>query len=164
MPYTFIPEQKHAKAYILYPMSVKSATVVCRAIKKKPLVRAKRLLEDLHAERRSLQGKYYSKSVKCILEALNSCEKNAYALGLDTGRLMVHASAHLGPAMRRRRRKSGWGNRLKRTYLELMLIEKGKEVSKPAKKGKEKTQKQAGEIPKAQEEAESVGELAESGD
>ncbi len=140
MPYTFVPKQKHAKAYIMYPISEKSASVVCRAIKKKPLVRAKRLLEDLNLKKRSLQGKYYSKAVKHILEALNSCEKNAYALGLDSGRLMVHASAHLGPATRRRRRKSAWGNRLKRTYIEIILIEKGKEAVKPVKKAKQKNE------------------------
>ncbi len=149
MGYTFVPKQKHAKAYIMYPMSEKSASIVCRAIKKKSLVRAKRLLEDLNSEKRSLQGKYYSKSVKYILEALNSCEKNAYALGLDSGRLMVHASAHLGPATRRRRRKSAWGNRLKRAYIEIILIERGKEAAKPVKKVK--TQKQK-DLPKHEEE------------
>ena len=142
MGYTFVPKQKHAKAYIMYPISEKSASVVCRAIKKKPLVRAKRLLEDLNSEKRSLQGKYYSKAVKYILEALNSCEKNAYALGLDSGRLMVHASAHLGPATRRRRRKSAWGNKLKRAYIEIILVERGKEVAKPVKKAKTKVKQE----------------------
>ena len=49
----------------------------------------------------------------------------------------MHASAHLGPATRRRRRKSAWGNRLKRTYVEIILIEKGKAAMKPAKKRKQ---------------------------
>ena len=91
MPYTFVPKQKHAKAYIMYPISTKSAMVVCNVVKKKPLVRAKRLLEDLHAQRRSLEGKYYSKAVEHMIEALKSCEKNAEALGHVSSSRAYHA-------------------------------------------------------------------------
>ena len=145
MPYTFVPKEKHAKAYIMYPISTKSAMVVCNAVKKKPLVRARRLLEDLHEQRRSLQGKYYSKAVEYMIEALKSCEKNAEALGLDSGRLMVHMSAHHGPIMRRKRRKGNWGNLLKRTYIEVMLIESGKVAVRktPKTKSEQKNEKEA---------------------
>ena len=54
---------------------------------------------------------------------LNSCEKNAAFLGLDANRLSVHASAHKGAVVRRRRRKAKFGSRMKNTNIEMMLIE-----------------------------------------
>lgn len=127
MPYTFVPKYRHAKAHGRnLRISRKSASVLCAAIRNKPLSRAKRLLVDLNSGRRSLKGKYYSKTVEGILELLESCEKNAENLGLDADRLFVHASARKGTAMRRRRRKSGFGSQLKAAHLEIFLIEKGK--------------------------------------
>ncbi len=123
MPYTFIPDKDHAKAYVHLKISTKSAQRICAVIRKKPLARVKRLLDDLNAERRSLDGKYYSKTVAEILSALHSCEKNAEHRGLELSRLMVHASAHQGPVMRRRRRKSAFGNKMKSTNLEIILVQ-----------------------------------------
>src|SRR3989344_7803300 len=128
MSYTFIPKEKHAKAYgSNVRVSRKSATIICDVIKKKPLIRGKRLLIDLQAKRRSLRGKYYSKTVDEILQLLESCEKNADNLNLDKGKLFIHASAHKGTIMRRRRRKADFGSRLKTANVEIILIEKGKE-------------------------------------
>ena len=140
MSYTFIPKEKHAKAYgSNVRISRKSATIICNVIKKKPLIRGKRLLIDLQAKKRSLRGKYYSKTVDEILQLLESCEKNAENLNLDKGKLFIHASAHKGTIMRRRRRKSAFGSRLKTAHIEIMLIEKGKEKkAKIMKKGEKK--------------------------
>ena len=135
MSYTFIPKEKHAKAYgNNVRVSRKSATIICNVIKKKPLIRGKRLLIDLQAKRRSLRGKYYSKTVDEILQLLESCEKNADNLNLDKGKLFIHASAHKGTIMRRRRRKSAFGTQLKTANIEIMLIEKGKEKKIEIKK------------------------------
>ena len=135
MSYTFIPKEKHAKAYgNNVRVSRKSATIICNVIKKKPLIRGKRLLIDLQAKRRSLRGKYYSKTVDEILQLLESCEKNADNLNLDKGKLFIHASAHKGTIMRRRRRKAAFGTQLKTANIEIMLIEKGKEKKIEIKK------------------------------
>jgi len=56
---------------------------------------------------------------------LHSCEKNADSIGLEKGRLFVHVSAQRGQNFRRRRRKSGFGTKMKSTNLEIMLIERG---------------------------------------
>jgi len=137
MSYTFVPKEKHAKAYgNNIRISKKSARIVCNAIKRKPLVRGKRLLVDLQAKRRSLGGKYYSKAVDEILQLLESCEKNADNLNLEKGKLFIHASAHMGTIMRRRRRKSAFGSRLKTAHVEIMLIEKGKGKKVQIKKKK----------------------------
>ena len=135
MSYTFIPKEKHAKAYgNNVRVSRKSATIICDVIKKKPLIRGKRLLVDLKNKSRSLRGKYYSKTVDEILQLLESCEKNADNLNLDKGKLFIHASAHKGTIMRRRRRKAKFGSQLKTANIEIMLIERGKEKKVQIKK------------------------------
>src|SRR3989338_3513818 len=163
---TFVPEQNYARAFgTSMRISQKSASLVCRAIKNKPLTRAKRLLEDLKAERRSLAGKYYSKAVKNMLALLNSCEKNAEFKGLDADRLFVHASAHKGANIRRRRRKGAFGSTMKNTNMEILLIERGKErkdkVSK--KKINEQLEKKEDDIDRAisQEKEELKREMAQ---
>lgn len=139
--YTHVPKEKHAKAVgENMRISTKSAAKICAAIRKKPLTRARRLLQDLSVQRRSLGGKYYTKTVNELLMLLQSCEKNADFLGLDVDRLMVHASAHKGTILRRRRRKSDFGSRLKSTNVEIMLVERGKGKQDRVKKEKVKKQ------------------------
>ena len=144
--YTHKPRQKFAKAYGRnMRISTKSAELLCRVIRRKKLSSAKRLLQDLSEGRRALDGKYYSKAVREVLMLLQGCEKNAEFLGLDADRLFVHASAHTGTNYRRRRRKSGFGSKMKSTNLEMMLIERGKaaeKVEKPGLRKKTETEKQ----------------------
>ena len=138
---TFVPGHNYARAFgTSMRISQKSASIVCKAIKNKPLTRAKRLLEDLKAERRTLGGKYYSKAVKNMLMLLNSCEKNAEFKGLDADRLFVHASAHKGANVRRRRRKGAFGSTMKNTNMEILLIERGKERKDKVSKKRVKEQ------------------------
>lgn len=145
MSYTINPKEKHAKARSTLFISPKDALIVCRAIRKKKLTTARRLLEDLVAKKRSLGGKYYSHAVSAVLKMLKSCEKNAENLGLEMGRLFVYASASYGPNMRRRRRRSDFGHQLKVTNLEIVLAEQGKETGarKPVKTGKKEEAKPA---------------------
>ena len=126
MPYTFEPEQPHAKAFgNNLRISAKNAQILCRVVRRKKLSVVKRLLQDLVTEQRSLEGMYYTKAVQSMLLLLESCEANAKAHGLDAGRLFVHASATRGSNLRRARRKSSFGSRMKSTNLEIMLIERG---------------------------------------
>lgn len=123
--YTFIPEKRHSKAYGRnLRISAKKAAFLCRVIRGKPLNRAKRLLEDMISGRRSLEGRHYTKTAEGLLSLLKSCEKNAVAAGLDTAHLVVHGSAHKGTNLRRRRRKQGFGFRMKSANVEIMLTEK----------------------------------------
>ena len=127
MPYTFVPEKKHAKVYSRNSkISTKTAAKLCRVIKNKPLSRAKRLLNDLVERKRALRGKYYTKTANELLMLINSCERNAEFLDLDTQRLFVHASAHTGTTIRRRRRRGSFGSKMKTSNVEVMLIERGK--------------------------------------
>lgn len=138
MPYTFEPKERHAKAYSWLNISQKDAKVICRVIRKKKLKVVKRLLEDLLARRRSLKGKYYTKAVTEIKKLLESCEKNAKALGLDSNKLFVYASSHKGPTIARRRRKYEHGRLMKSTNVEIILVERGKEKKVKKKAEKEK--------------------------
>ena len=141
MKQTFEPKHNYAKAFGSdMKISMKASMILCDVIRNKPLTRAKRLLEDLVAERRSLRGKYYTKAAKGILALLNSCEKNADFKGLDAGRLFVHASAHKGTRIQRRRRKGAFGTIMKSTNMEIMLVERGKQPKDSVSKKKIKEQ------------------------
>ncbi|MEM7813393.1 MAG: uL22 family ribosomal protein [Candidatus Aenigmatarchaeota archaeon] len=133
MPYTFEPEQPHAKAFGQnLRISAKDAVKLSAVVRGKKLTVAKRLLQDLVAGQRSLKGKYYTKAAVSMLRLLTSCEANARSLGLDEKRLFVHAAATHGTHMRRARRKLAFGSRMKSTNLEVMLIERGKAKSEIA--------------------------------
>jgi ribosomal protein L22 len=126
MGYTFYPKEKFAKANIRNAkISTKNTAKLCRLIRGKKLKVAKNLLEDLVSGSRSLDGKYYTKTAKEMLRIMNSCIKNAEFLNMETEKLFVHASAHMGTIMRRRRRKGAFGSRMKTTNVEFILIEKG---------------------------------------
>ena len=147
MGYTFASKHPAARVYVENArISTKNAAIVCAVIRRKPLNRVLRLLTDLEAERRSLGGKYYSNAVREIKMLIESCAKNAEFLNLESERLMVHASAHQGSSLHRRRRKSAFGSLMKTTNIEIMLMESGKlpksvKGQKDKKKGAEKGEK-----------------------
>lgn len=102
-------------------------------IRRKKLSVVKKMLEDLYSGKRSMKGKYYSKTVKEMLDLLLSCEKNAVSQGLDTTKMFVLASSHKGTMFRRRRRKSGFGAIMKTANVEMILAERGRQ-SRPSQK------------------------------
>jgi ribosomal protein L22 len=152
MPYTFKPKEKHAKARSTLFVSPKDALIICKVIRKKKLTTVKRLLNDLNTRKRSLSGKYYSHAVLAILKLLNSCEKNAEALGIDIGKIFVYATSSNGPVMKRRRRRSDFGHAMKVANVEIILVEKGKEKSTSRKPAKE--EKRVESKPRAEPKAE----------
>ncbi len=130
--------------------------ILCRLIRGKKLSQVKRLLEDLESRRRAVEGKYYTKAVSEFIKLLNSCEKNAESAGLDIERMFVHASASRGTIFRRRRRRAKFGNAMKNTHVEMILIEHGKEKKekepvKQAKPKKDKIQKEIKKLEKREE-------------
>jgi ribosomal protein L22 len=126
MPYTFESEKPHAKAFgNNLRISAKDSQVLCKAVRRKKLSVVKRLLQDLIAGKRTLDTYYYTKAAEGMLSLLESCEANAKARGLDAAKLFVHASATHGSNLRRARRKSGFGAKMKSTNLEIILIERG---------------------------------------
>ncbi|MBI2583677.1 MAG: hypothetical protein HYW25_03350 [Candidatus Aenigmarchaeota archaeon] len=136
MQYTFVPEEKHAKSFGRnLEISTKNAQRICTIVRGKKLSVARRLLNDVAEGRRSLRGKYYTSTTKMMEKMLESCAANAKSLGLDEEKLFVHASAHHGTHFHRRRRKARFGSQLKRTHVEVMLIERGGKKKAEGRKG-----------------------------
>ncbi len=101
-------------------ISTSSTAVVCRAVAGMRLNKGKALLQDLLDQRRSLSGKYYTKTTGQVLDIIKSAESNAESKGLDTEKLHIHASAHKGFTFYRPR---GWKRkREKRKSTNLQVV------------------------------------------
>lgn len=74
-------------------ISFKHSLIVCDAIRRKRVSKAKQLLEDLISQKRSLDGKYYTNASKKILEILKTAEANAKQQNLDVDKLFVKSVA-----------------------------------------------------------------------
>jgi large subunit ribosomal protein L22 len=117
--------KKSARAYgRALRISTKSSVRVCRAISGNNLIKGKRLLQDLIDQKRSLDGKYYTNASMEILNIVKSAESNAEFRGLDTGRLVILASAHKGFTFIRPRRLKMRRTRRKMTNIQVVLHQK----------------------------------------
>lgn len=105
-------------------VSAKDSAVVCRRVTGMGLQKGKEFLLGLLAETRNLDGKHYTKSAKELLELLGSAESNAEFKGLDTSRLVIHASAHKGFRFWRPRRFKLRGQKRKTANLQVVLEER----------------------------------------
>lgn len=126
------------------PISTKKSVEICKAVRSKTLIQAKRILEDAISLKRAIPytrfnddtahkpgmgpGKYPIKTAKFILSVVESAENNAQAKGLNTSELIVHHicvhKASTPSKYGRRRRKT------KRSHIEVVLLEQKKKESK----------------------------------
>jgi len=140
-------------------ISVKNAKVVCKSVRGMYLKKAKKFLEDVLKEKRSINGKYYSKTTKEVLNIIKSAEKNAEFKNLDTDNMYIfHIAALDGIHMHRRRHKRNIGTKIKSAHLEVILKEKTKKMKKKIDKEKrqEKEIKEQTEEGKGAEETEKL--------
>ncbi|RLJ04445.1 MAG: hypothetical protein DRP14_03335 [Candidatus Aenigmatarchaeota archaeon] len=158
-----------AKAHSLnLRISVKNAKVVCKSVRGMYLKKAKKFLEDVLKEKRSINGKYYSKTTKEVLNIIKSAEKNAEFKNLDTDNMYIlHIAALDGTHMYRRRRKYRFGTKIKSAHLEVILKEKTKKleekkIEKKAKKIGKEEKRQEKEIKEQPEEKERSEETEKS--
>lgn len=107
-------------------ISQKSSVILCKKIKNTRLSKSKALLEGLIDGKRNIDGKYYTKTAKKILEVLINAEANARAKLMDENRLFVlSAKADKGRTFIRPRTKaSRRGERAKMTHLEIIIEER----------------------------------------
>ena len=126
LKYAFSPKpEKSAKAYgQALRISQRNALPVCRAISGLPLEKGRKLLKDLLEKKRSLNGKYYTKTVKEILKLLESAASNAEFKGLDPKKLIIYASAHKGFTFHRPRKFKMGRQRRKVANVQIVLIQK----------------------------------------
>ena len=111
--------------------------IVARKINRMKLPAAKRFLEDMLKERKSIRVKFYTKTVEQILKLLKSAENNALNKGLELEKLKINISVHKGPIRHRTRRKRAFGTRLKMTNMQVILQQpiskkRRQEVQEPA--------------------------------
>ena len=147
-------------------ISVKNAKVVCKSVRGMYLKKAKKFLEDVLKEKRSINGKYYSKTTKEVLNIIKSAEKNAEFKNLDTDNMYIlHIAALDGTHMHRRRHKRNIGTKIKSAHLEVILKERRKKEAKEIKEEKEKpkeTEKEIKEKPEKREEVEKKEQAEET--
>ncbi len=124
--YAFNPDPK--KSVRVYGrslnVSTKSSEIVSKKITGMNLEKAKKLLENVVSQKHSLDGKYYTNTTTEMLALLKSAESNAEVKGLDSSRLMVHASAHQGYMFMRPRRLKMRRTRKKITNVQVVLVQR----------------------------------------
>ena len=122
MKYAIPPSKETTRASGTFSISPLSAVKVCKAISRKKFPDAKRFLEGLISEEKSLRGKHYTGTAEEILKLLNQVEKNAKNKNIDASALFLFISAHRGPTMHRARRKwRKFGSRLKVCHVQAVL-------------------------------------------
>jgi ribosomal protein L22 len=123
--YAFNPEGRTSRAFGRgLRISGKSSLVVCRKVTGMRSDKATQLLRNMVSQKQSLDGKFYTNASKEVLNLIESAEKNADSIGLDTEKLYVHASAHKGFSFFRPR---GWKRRREQrkvTNLQVVLVER----------------------------------------
>ncbi len=124
--YTMNPKQE--KAVKVYGrglrISKKNSVTVCKAITGLNLEKGKDLLERLIDQKQNLDGRYYTNIAKELSNLLKLAENNAEFKGLDTSRMLIHASAHKGFTFYRPRRFKMRRMKRKATNIQIILEER----------------------------------------
>jgi ribosomal protein L22 len=107
-------------------ISLKHAIILCKAIRKKKLEKAKNFLQNLIDKKVSLGKKYYTKAAKQILEVLENAEANAKNKNLNPEKLFVEsARASKGEKFIRPKSRAKFrGRKAKSTNIEIILGER----------------------------------------
>ena len=121
MDYTFpiTKEMVHARRRL--NVSLKATTTICRKINRKRFKNALDFVEDLANEKKSIDGKYYTKSANELFKFLKILRSNADVKGVDPIDLTLFVSVHRGPTLYRSRRKRRFGIRLKVCNVQAVL-------------------------------------------
>ena len=105
-------------------ISLKNARIVAGKIRKKSLREAMEYLEKLVKQEESIDGKYYTKTASELLKLLHSLRKNAEFRNMDWENLILYISPKKGTTIHRRRRKSGFGTRMKTCHVEMFAVKR----------------------------------------
>ncbi|MBL7160020.1 MAG: hypothetical protein ISS95_00490 [Candidatus Aenigmarchaeota archaeon] len=130
--YTFpISNETMVTAKSTKRISTRSSQIICKKINNTNFKKTKKFVEGLIDKTSSINGKFYTKVSEGILEVLKQVEANANNRGFDPDEMKLRISAHQGPKLRRGRRKSWFGSRIKVSHIHAVLEKKEK---KPAEK------------------------------
>ena len=123
--YSMSFKEEHARLFSHnVRISLKKAKIVSSIIRKKTIKRAEEILKELVEEKRSIGGKYYTKTAQELLGLLRGLKKNAEAKGLDANSLILYISPKKGTTLHRRRRKSGFGTAMKSVHVEMIGVKR----------------------------------------
>ena len=107
-------------------VSLKHSRILSKKIVGKRIDKARRLLEDLVNRKRSLEGKYYTKTSKKFLDIIKAATANAIQKNLAAEKLFIKsARADKGETVVRPRTR--WhlrGRRQRSSTIEIILEEK----------------------------------------
>ncbi|MBI2084404.1 MAG: hypothetical protein HYT70_02230 [Candidatus Aenigmarchaeota archaeon] len=107
-------------------VSLKSSRILLGEIRGKKTDKAKRLLNDLIGEKRSLDGKYYTKTAEKVLDILESAEANAKNKTMNVERLFIKNAVANKPEKRMlpKSRVFMRGRAAKGAHIEIVLEER----------------------------------------
>jgi len=118
---------KTASAKILNArISLKKAVTVCKVIRGMKLVKAKKLLKDLLERKRSIDGKYYDKIARYLLDLLKSAEANAKKKDMKVEKLWIkNVKADKGTTFILPKSRAKFrGRKAKMTHLSVIVEER----------------------------------------
>lgn len=103
-------------------VSLKDSNVLFSHIRNKPTRKAKNLLNELLAEKRNIEGRYFTKASEEMLRLIEDCEANAEAKGLDTERLFIK-TGQANKSFKFMLPKSRWSHRGRKAKICSLKIE-----------------------------------------
>lgn len=107
-------------------ISTKHARVLCNAIARKNVTKAKNILNGLLDQTGNIDGKYYKSASKVFLDVLKTAEANARQKNVNVEKLFVKTvkADKAEKFIRPRTRFKFRGKKAKRTNLEIVLEER----------------------------------------
>jgi len=107
-------------------ISFKKSIILAKELRKKKVSSALQLLRELKDKKKSLKGKYYTKTTNKFLEVLLAAEANAKKKNLNSDRLFIKIiKADKGYKFIRPRSRFGLrGTQAKMTNLEIIVEER----------------------------------------
>ena len=121
MSYTIPIEKDMVCAKTTASVSAINAEKVCRVLNRKKYKTAKELIEDISNEKKSIDGKYYTKTSKEINKLVKILGSNASSRNIDPDQMQLLISAHQGPTLFRSRRKRNFGMKIKICHIHAVL-------------------------------------------
>ena len=122
MSYTIPVTKEMACAQTDVRASHIATLAVCKRLNRKQFAFAKELAKKIVEKKADVNGKYYTKASKAVLNLLESVEHNAKQKNLNADQMTLNISCHKGPKMMRGRHKSSIGTRLKLCKVEVILM------------------------------------------
>ncbi|HDH91643.1 MAG TPA: hypothetical protein ENF38_01690 [Candidatus Aenigmarchaeota archaeon] len=107
-------------------ISLKNAVIVCKKLKNLKVEKAEKFLENLLNKKVSINGKYYTNTVKILLQVLKAAKANAERKNMNPEKLYIKTiKADKGETLIRPKPKAKFAPRkAKQTHITIILGER----------------------------------------